>query len=86
MGLEHHTAGFSLHRFSLLLRYQAALSVFFIDESESVTLQAAWPRMPWDKDNHVNYNHIHDVMQSTGDGGMIYTLGPQVKPKFRPSA
>jgi hypothetical protein len=36
-----------------------------------------WPRMPWDADNIVEGNDIHDVMLRLGDGGMIYTLGPQ---------
>ena len=33
--------------------------------------------MPWDAGNDVSYNNIHDVMQMLGDGGAIYTLGPQ---------
>ena len=33
--------------------------------------------MPWDARNEISYNNIHDVMQILGDGGAIYTLGPQ---------
>jgi hypothetical protein len=33
--------------------------------------------MPWDSDNIVEGNDIHHVMTRLGDGGMIYTLGPQ---------
>lgn len=41
------------------------------------TMERLWPRMPWDGENAVSYNHIHDVMTMLGDGGAIYTLGPQ---------
>lgn len=33
--------------------------------------------MPWDTDNVIEGNNIHHVMTRLGDGGMIYTLGPQ---------
>ena len=39
--------------------------------------QKTWPRMPWDADNIIEGNDIHHVMTRLGDGGMIYTLGPQ---------
>ena len=29
------------------------------------------------RNNHIEYNHIHDVMQPMSDGGAIYTLGNQ---------
>ena len=41
------------------------------------TMEITWPGMPWDADNHVDGNDIHDVMLMLGDGGSIYTLGPQ---------
>ena len=41
------------------------------------TMEIMWPRMPWDAGNEVSYNNIHDVMKMLGDGGAIYTLGPQ---------
>lgn len=41
------------------------------------TMEITWPAMPWDAANDVSYNDIHDVMQMLGDGGSIYTLGPQ---------
>ena len=43
----------------------------------SFAQQKAWPRMPWDSDNVVLGNDVHHVMTRLGDGGMIYTLGPQ---------
>jgi hypothetical protein len=41
------------------------------------TMEIMWPRMPWDAGNDISNNNIHDVMQMLGDGGAIYTLGPQ---------
>ena len=41
------------------------------------TMEITWPRMPWDAANQIDRNDIHDVMQMLGDGGAIYTLGPQ---------
>merc|ERR1712194_410521 len=40
-------------------------------------MEVVWPLMPWDGSNDISSNHIHDVMQLLGDGGSIYTLGPQ---------
>ena len=40
-------------------------------------MEIVWPKMPWDVANDISYNNIHDVMQMLGDGGSIYTLGPQ---------
>ena len=45
--------------------------------------QRTWPRMPWDGDNWVIGNNIHHVMTRLGDGGMIYTLGPQGNKPWR---
>eukprot|EP01052_Picozoa_sp_SAG31_P063678 SAG31_NODE_22593_length_522_cov_0.969267_1_plen_97_part_01 len=42
--------------------------------------------MPWDADNVIEGNNIHHVMTRLGDGGMIYTLGPQGnRPFLRPN-
>eukprot|EP01043_Picozoa_sp_COSAG02_P009889 COSAG02_NODE_341_length_24173_cov_28.504777_8_plen_616_part_00 len=50
------------------------------------TQQKTWPRMPWDSDNVIAGNDIHHVMTRLGDGGMIYTLGPQGnRPFLRPN-
>ena len=46
-------------------------------------MEAAWPRMPWDHDNIVAFNHIHSLDGIMGDGGAIYTLGPQGNRPFR---
>ena len=40
-------------------------------------MEIVWPSMPWDEGNDISYNNIHDVMMMLGDGGSIYTLGPQ---------
>jgi hypothetical protein len=41
------------------------------------TMEKTWPRMPWDSAVTIEANHIHNIMQILGDGGSIYTLGPQ---------
>ena len=41
------------------------------------TMEITWPNMPWDSANDISHNNIHDVMMMLGDGGSIYTLGPQ---------
>ena len=33
--------------------------------------------MPYDRLNNISYNHLHHCMLLLGDGGAIYTLGPQ---------
>ncbi len=42
-------------------------------------MEILWPAMPWDAENDISYNNIHDVMVMLGDGGSIYTLGPQAR-------
>ena len=36
-----------------------------------------WPQMPWDSNNTVSHNEVREAVGIMGDGGSIYTLGPQ---------
>ncbi len=46
-------------------------------------MESTWPLMPWDNGNVVRANHVHEVDGIMGDGGSIYTLGPQGNRPFR---
>ena len=39
--------------------------------------------MPWDRDNVVSWNHVHEVDGILGDSGALYTLGVQGNRPFR---